>query len=91
MLTIEQGTFISARNWKWNRCQLYLTLCDPMDCSLPGSIHGIFQARVLDWVAIFFSRGSSQPGDGTQVSFIIGRKLLPSEPPGKSQFILKLL
>ena len=36
------------------------TLCDPMDCSLPGSsIHGIFQARVLEWVAISFSRRSS--------------------------------
>ena len=36
------------------------TLCDPTDCSLPGSsIHGIFQARVLEWVAIAFSRGSS--------------------------------
>ena len=38
--------------------------CDPMDCSLPGSsIHGIFQARVLEWVAFPFSRGSSQPKD----------------------------
>jgi len=36
------------------------TLCDPMDCSLPGfSVHGIFQARVPEWVAISFSRGSS--------------------------------
>ena len=36
------------------------TLCNPMDCSLPGSsVHGIFQARVLEWVAISFSRGSS--------------------------------
>ena len=44
------------------------TLCDPMDYSLPGfSIHGIFQARVLEWVAISFSRGSSQPRDRTQV------------------------
>ena len=35
------------------------TLCDPMDCSLPhSSVHGIFQARVLEWVAISFSRGS---------------------------------
>ena len=35
-------------------------LCDPIDCSLPGSsIHGIFQARVLEWIAISFSRGSS--------------------------------
>ena len=40
--------------------QSCLTLSDPMDCSLPGfSIHGIFQARILEWVAISFSRGSS--------------------------------
>ena len=39
--------------------QLCPTLCDPMDCSLPGSIHEIFQARILEWVAISFSRGSS--------------------------------
>ena len=39
---------------------LCLTLCDPMDCSLPGSsVHGIFQARILEWVAISFSRRSS--------------------------------
>ena len=44
--------------------QSCLTLWHPMDCSLPGSsIHGIFQARVLEWVAISFSRGSSQPRD----------------------------
>ena len=46
------------------------TLCDPMDCSLSGSsIHGIFQARVLEWVAISFSRGSSWPRYQTQVSW----------------------
>ena len=40
--------------------QLCLTLCDPMDCSIPGSsVHGIFLAKVLEWVAISFSRGSS--------------------------------
>ena len=51
------------------------TLCDPKDCSLPGSsAHGIFQARVLEWVAISFSRGSSQPTDRTQVSHIVGRR-----------------
>ena len=45
-----------------------------MDCSLPGSsVHGIFQARVLEWVAISFSRGSSQPRDQTQVSSIADR------------------
>ena len=49
-------------------------LSDPMDCNpLGSSIHGIFQARVLEWVAISFSRGSSQPRDGTQVSCIAGR------------------
>ena len=54
--------------------QLCPTLCDPMDCSLPGSsVHGILQARVLDWVAMPFSRGSSQPKDRTQVSHIVGR------------------
>ena len=51
------------------------TLCNPMDCSLPGfSVHGIFQARVLEWVAISFSRGSSQPRDRTWVFHIVGRR-----------------
>ena len=50
-------------------------LCNPLDCSLPGSsIHGIFQARVLEWVAISFSRGSSRPRDWTQVSHLAGRR-----------------
>ena len=54
--------------------QSCLTLCDPMDCSLPGfSVHGVFQARVLEWVAIAFSRGSSQPRDRTWFSRIVGR------------------
>ena len=54
--------------------QLCPTLWDTVDYSLPGSsIHGIFQARILEWVAISFSRGSSQPRDWTQVSHIIGR------------------
>ena len=44
--------------------QSCLTLCNSMDCSLPGSsVHGILQARLLEWVAISFSRGSSQPRD----------------------------
>ena len=48
-----------------------------MDCSLPGfSVHGIFQARVLEWVAISFSRGSSWPRDQTQVSCIAGRRFI---------------
>ena len=63
--------------------QSCLILCDPMDCSLPGSsVHGIFQAKVLEWVAISFSRRSSQPRDRTQVSRIVGRGFT-SEPPEK--------
>ena len=55
--------------------QLCLTLCDPLDCSPPGSsVHGILQARILEWVVIHFSRGSSQPReDQTWVSHIAGR------------------
>ena len=54
--------------------QMCPTLCDPMDCSPPGSsVHGTFQARILEWIAISFSRGSSQPKDWTPVSCIAGR------------------
>ena len=50
-----------------------LTLCDPMDCSLPGSsVHGILQTWILEWVAMPSSRGSSWPMDWTQVSGIAG-------------------
>ena len=50
------------------------TLCDPMNCSPPGSsVCGISQARILEWVAIPFSRGSSGPRDRTHVSCIAGR------------------
>ena len=53
--------------------QLCLTLCDAMDWSLPGSSgHGIFQARILEWVAISFSRGSSWPRDQNWGSCIAG-------------------
>ena len=51
--------------------QSYLTVCNPMDCSPPGSsVHGILQARRLEWVAMPFSRVSSRPRDGTCVSCI---------------------
>ena len=67
------GTYI-----QWNiacictkSLQLCLSLCDPMDCSPPGfSVHGILQARILEWVAISSSRGSSGPRDGTCVSYV---------------------
>ena len=53
-----------------NSLQLCLTLCDPVDCSLPGSsVRGILQAGILEWVAIPFSKGSSQPRDRIQVSW----------------------
>ena len=56
--------------------QLSLTLCDPIDGSPPGSsVPGILQARILEWIAIPFSRGSSQPRDQTHVS-CIGRWIL---------------
>ena len=46
-------------------------LCNPMECSMPGSsVHGIFQARMLEWVAISSFKGSSQPRDQTQVSCV---------------------
>ena len=59
----------SSLEVKWSEfAQSCLTLCDPMDCSLLGSsIDGIFRAKVLEWVAISFSRGSSWPRDRTQV------------------------
>ena len=59
------------------------TLCNPMDCSLPGSsVHGISQARILEWIAISSSRGSSQPRDQTCTSTLAGR-FFTTEPAGK--------
>ena len=65
--------------------QLCQTLCDPMDCSLLGSsVHGIFEARVLEWIAISFSRGSSDVGMEPG-SPALQADALPSEVPGKSK------
>ena len=69
------NTLVQPRKRESEVAQLCLTLCDPMDCSLPGSsVYGVFQARTLECVAISFSRSSSQPRDRTQVSRIIGRR-----------------
>ena len=66
--------------------QSCLTLCDPVDCSPPGSsVHGIFQARVLEWIAISFSRGSFNPGIEPG-SPELKADSLPPEPPGKPPF-----
>ena len=63
--------------------QSCLTLCNPMDCSPPGSsVHGIFQARILEWVDISSSRGSSQFRDPIRVSCIAG-VFFTAEPPRK--------
>ena len=78
-LTYPQKTIVRT---KWINiskesevAQLCPTLCNPLDCSLPGSsVHGILQARILEWVAISFSRGSSRPRDRTRVSHIVGRR-----------------
>ena len=95
------GEHLQQKNWLQNWWKLLvvqscLTLCDPVDCSLPGfSIHGILQARILEWVTISFSRGSSPPRDRTWVSYIGGRRfnlwatreahplLLPTSKPNK--------
>ena len=66
--------------------QLCPTLCEPMDCSPPSSsVHGIFHARILEWVAIPYPRGSSQPGDQTCISRLLHWQegSLPLAPPGK--------
>ena len=73
---------LSHSNWvirSESVVQLCPTLCDPMDCRpLGSSVCGISQSRILEWVAIFFSRGSSQPKDQTWVSHVscIGRWVL---------------
>ena len=77
---------------KW-KCQSCPTLCNPVDCSPPGSsLRVILQARVLEWVAISFSRGSSWPRDGTWVSRIAGRFFTvwaTREAPRASGFLQK--
>ena len=68
--------FSSSHVWMWEVLvtQSCLTLCDPVDYSPPGSfVHGILLARVLEWVAIPFSRGSSWPSNRSWVSCITGR------------------
>ena len=71
---LKQDTLLLYNPWS-EVAQSYPTVCDPMGCSLSGSsIRGIFQARVLEWIAISFSRGSSWPRNRTQVSLIAGRR-----------------
>ena len=73
---MERPCSVPALHRFTNLClvtQSCLILCDPMDCSpLGSSVHGILQARILEWIAMSSSRGSSQPRDRTQVSCIAG-------------------
>ena len=69
MHPIVSNTTVNMKRSEVKVAQLCLTLCDPMD----STVHGILQARILEWVAIPFSRGSSQPRDQIQVSHIAGR------------------
>ena len=77
----EKVQKLGKLKWKGSVTQSCPTLCNPMDCSLPGSsIHGILQARILEWVAIPFSRGSSDPEIKPE-SPALQVDSLPSEPP----------
>ena len=71
---LEQAAHLSFHFLRRSQSLSCVRLCDPMDCSLPGSsVHGILQARILEWVAFPFSRGPSPPRDQIQVSCIAGR------------------
>ena len=96
MLKIHTVNSVSERSWSQNQflpCIFKMLVCSVVsdsfnsgDCSLPGSsVHGIFQARMLEWVVMLSSRRSSQPRDQSQVSHIAGNSL-PAELPEKPQF-----
>ena len=72
-VTVHGVTELNKTESESEVAQLCPTVCDPMDCSLPGSsVQGILQARILERVAMPSSRGSSQPRDQSQVSYIEG-------------------
>ena len=70
--------------------QLCLALCDPLDCSPPGSsVHGILQARILEWVAISFSWGSSWPRGGRLADLGQNPDLITQQPVWKNSLFIK--
>ena len=76
-------TYICIWWWWWFGTKSCPCLCNPMDCSLPGSsVHAISQAGKLEWVAISFSKGYSQPMDWTSISCIAGG-FYTAKSPGK--------
>ena len=83
IIAVNIGEQVSIWVCVWVCVLSHIWLCDPVDCSPPGSsVHGLLQARTLEWVAISFSSGSSWPRDWTQVSYVAGR-LFTTEPPEK--------
>ena len=79
--TSPKGDSLQLSYWgsqNWMHVQSHPSLCDLMECRLPGSVHGIFQTRILEWVAMPSSMGSSRPKDWTHVSWIscVGRQIL---------------
>ena len=80
-----RSSLLSTMIFTWSEmkvAQLFPSFCEPMDCI----VHGILQARIVEWVAFPFSRGSSQPRDQTQASLAAALQVdsLPAEPPGKT-------
>ena len=83
-MEITRARFHTVRKRIWLLSCVRL-FCDPMDYSPPGSsVHGILQARILEWVAISFSRGSSRPRDRTHIACITGG-FFTAEPPGEPE------
>ena len=82
--------FICFTYSAYMHAQLYATLCNPIDCSPSvSSVHGIFQARILEQAAIFSFRGSSGPRDQTLAFQLLHWQadIFPTGPPGKSYYI----
>ena len=78
LLTLYVTLVCHIRERESEVAQSCSTLCDPIDCSLLGSsVHGIFRAKVLEWAAISFSRGSSWPRDWSQVYLHCRQTLYP--------------
>ena len=93
-LAVDRISPWSYRKLQVVHAQSCPTLCDPLNCSLPGSsIHGILQARILEWVAISFSRGSSWPRDSTCISCssCIGNKILYHWATWEAQIFISIM